>query len=88
MLLSKLCKQSTKTLDEFGNLLGLKQNLQKFNVFIAGVIDEVVIRLCNFVVVPKGVWPATYLGISLISTHLTCTSCVLILEKMNFEIQC
>lgn len=66
---------------EFGEMSGLKPNLQKSNVFLSCVSDDMAQRLCSIVEMPRGSLPVRYLGLPLISTKLGYHDCQPIFSK-------
>ena len=74
-------------LNRFACFLGLQVNNQKSAIFIAGVSDEVRNDLVNITGFSLGRFPMTYLGVPLISTRLTHSDCMALLQRITARIQ-
>ena len=66
---------------------GLQVNNQKSAIFIAGVSDEVRNDLVNITGFSLGRFPMRYLGVPLISTRLTHSDCMPLLQRITARIQ-
>ncbi|XP_027180783.1 uncharacterized protein LOC113779411 [Coffea eugenioides] len=75
------------TIAEFGSLSGLKPNLHKSSVYVAGESDEVRQQLCNTLEMPKGELLVKYLGLSPISTKLSYKDYQPVSMKMQQRVQ-
>ena len=75
------------TVAEFGSLSGLKPNLHKSSVYVAGESDEVGQQLCNILEMPKGELVVKYLGLPLISTKLSYKDYQPVSMKMQQRVQ-
>ena len=64
-----------ETLNAFAEMSGLRPNMAKSEIFIAGVLDEDCSAIANVIGIPLGQLPVKYLGVPLISTRLTTTDC-------------
>ncbi|XP_071901100.1 uncharacterized protein [Coffea arabica] len=69
---------------EFTNLSVLTSNLNKSEVFLAGVSDELGAQLCPM---QRGSFPVRYLGVPLISTRLSVSDCALLIEKVQKKVR-
>ncbi|XP_058215475.1 uncharacterized protein LOC131326638 [Rhododendron vialii] len=72
---------------DFYSVSGLKPNLQKSSVFLAGVNDVTKQILSQILAVPEGVLPVRYLGVPLITTRLHAIDCQVLLDKIMGCIQ-
>lgn len=75
------------TMDEFEGLAGLKPNLQKSQVFLAGIEDEEKHRLCDIMQMASGELPVKYLGLPLITTRLTAKDCMPIFHRIQKKLK-
>ncbi|KAL3529795.1 hypothetical protein ACH5RR_009117 [Cinchona calisaya] len=69
------------TLEQFEELSGLKPNLQKCNLFAAGISNDTILDLCDFMGMSKSMLPVKYLGVPLISSQLSIKDCKIVVEK-------
>lgn len=59
-----------KCLTDFGDMAGLRANILKSNMFMAGVSDEVKNEILSITRFQEGHFPFRYLGIPIASTKL------------------
>ena len=81
---AKILKDS---LCSFNSLSGLKANLTKSSIFLAGVDEDEhsrIMLLFNFAI---GMLPIRYLGVPLISTKLNLQNCSILIERVEARIR-
>lgn len=78
----------TDALKEFGDISGLRPNLQKIHMFVTDVNDEVKSNLVECVGMESKELPMKYLEVPLISTHLNVWDCAEIKKKFVNRVQC
>ena len=74
-------------LNRFACFSGLQVNNQKSAIFLAGVSDEVRNDLVNITGFSLGRFPMRYLGVPLISTRLTHSDCMPLIQRITARIQ-
>lgn len=74
-------------LDEFGSLSGLRPNMQKSHMFVAGVAEEEKADLGRRIGMEVRDLPVRYLGAPLLSTKLRARDCEYIKKKILKRIQ-
>lgn len=74
-------------IDDFGNILGLRPNLQKSNIFFPGVSDDEKVVLSALMRMEVKELPIKYLGVPLISTRLKARDCEAIKGRILQRIQ-
>lgn len=72
---------------EFTKLSGLTPNLNKSEVFLAGVSDELGAQPCDILGLQRGSFPVRYLGLPLISTRLSVSDCLVLIEKVQKKVK-
>ncbi|GAA0172353.1 reverse transcriptase [Lithospermum erythrorhizon] len=73
-------------LDKFGKIFGLKPNLDKSNMFLAGVNTEEQSRLSRLIGIPLE-QPIKYLGVLLTSARVNADDCKVLVEKITSKIR-
>ena len=74
-------------LAKFEAFSGMQVNMQKSAVFLAGVNDNVKSTILNMTGFSMGNFPVKYLGVPLISTKLSHSDCLPLMDKMMARIQ-
>ena len=72
---------------KFEAFSGMQVNKQKSVVFLAGVSDNVKATILNMTGFSMGSLPVKYLGVPLISTKLSHSDCIPLMNKMMTRIQ-
>ena len=76
-----------KTMLEFGSMFGLSPNLQKCQIFIAGLDAQEADSSRDIMQMPRRMLPVKYLGLPLISSRLSYKDCHPIFIKMEQKIK-
>ena len=74
-------------LEKFEAFYGMQVNKQKSDVFFVGVNDNVKATILNMTRFSMGSLPVKYLGVPLISTKLSHSDCIPLMDKMMARIQ-
>lgn len=73
-------------LSKFGDLSGLRPNLQKCEVFTSGISQNKKLLISDILGMPLGSLPIKYLGLPLTSRKLSATDCIPLLDKLKARI--
>lgn len=76
-----------KTLQDFESLSGLKPNLTKCEVYLAGTSDQRAAEICSCLGMSKGQLPDRYLGVPLLITRLTAKDCQCIIDRITARVK-
>jgi hypothetical protein len=73
-------------LNEFEDLSGLKSNPSKSSVFLTGVAPHEKQKILHLLHMPEGVLPVRYLGVPLITKHMSAADCDCLITKVSSRI--
>ncbi|XP_070018975.1 uncharacterized protein [Nicotiana sylvestris] len=74
--------------NHFSDVYGLKANLDKSSLYIAGISQDLKQQILNEIQFAPGELPFKYLGVLLSSKKITVQQCMPIVEKMISRIRC
>jgi hypothetical protein len=75
------------SLDSFTKLSGLTINFAKSSMYLSGIDEGMQHTITNWIGIEQRTLPVRYLGIPLISTRLTNTNCIPLLERITSRIK-
>ena len=75
------------SLDNFTKLSGLTINFAKSSMYLSGIDEGMQHTITNWIGIEQRTLPVRYLGIPLISTRLTNTNCIPLLERITSRIK-
>jgi len=75
------------SLDKFSMLSGLSINLGKSSMYLSGIDDTLQSNIQRQIGIQQQHLPVRYLGVPLISTRLTHTDCILLVERITSRIK-
>jgi len=75
------------SLDKFSTLSGLTINLAKSSLYLSGIDRTMRIRISDHIGIQEKTLPVRYLGVPLLSTRLTHTDCMPLVERITTRIQ-
>jgi len=74
------------SLDKFSTLSGLTINLAKSSLYLSGIDRTMRIRISDHIGIQEKTLPVRYLGVPLLSTRLTHTDCMPLVERITARI--